>query len=74
MTVERYHVTGVLVPVYADEVPDQGLIAGAPMEVDIIVVSTHPAFPARTAGWEVTLGHAAWRWERPPIVTRLEDL
>ena len=74
----RYRVTGTLIPlcdwVLAPHPLDTGLIAGHPIAVDIVIVSTDPSFPARTAGWEITLGYAAWRWERPPLITRLEQL
>lgn len=69
----RYRVTGTLVPVLSTEDSDQQLIAGAPFDVDVVLRSTDPAFPARAARWVVALGYAAWRWETPPTVTRLED-
>ena len=72
--VPRYRVTGTLIPVLATEESDQVLVAAAPIAVDAIVRSTDPAFPARTAGWVVAFGYAAWRWETPPEVTRLEEL
>ncbi len=68
-----YRVIGALIPVVVSEESDQALIAGAPIEVDVVMRSTDPAFPERTAGWIITLGYAGWRWETPPTVTRLEE-
>lgn len=74
MTAERYRVIGTLIPIVGDDTADAPrFIAGAPIAVDLVVRSTHPDFPIRTAGWEVTLGHAAWGWETQPTIIRLED-
>lgn len=68
-----YRVVGTLIPVLATDESDQALVAAAPIAVDAVVRSTHPDFPARTAGWTFAIGYAWWRWETPPEVTRLEN-
>ena len=68
-----YRITGTLIPVLSTDESDQALVAAAPLAVDLIMRSTHPDFPARAALWVFALGYAAWRWETPPEVTRLEE-